>query len=1004
MILKANNVWETVLGYTEAELQNASFFHFVHGDDISKTRNLMNHNLSSNNTYNFANCMLHIDGTTRNIEWRARMYGEYIYATGRDVTEKQLYQKQIAEREDNFSILFNTIDDLLFVADEQGHIFHVNQAVINKLRYSYQELLSLTILDVHPEPYREEALGIFKDMFSGLRSNCPLPLLRKDGSYLPVETRVWFGTWYGKKCLYGISKDLTKQQQALDKFEKLFNNNPALMAVSDNATHKFTNVNIAFLTKLGYRRDEVIGKNSEELNLFLESDKHKEAALELTKNGIIQDVELQARRKNGDILEGLFSGIILDNQGDKDLLTVAIDLTELKKVERELRESEMRLNLATSNANIVLWDWNIPKNHTIFNDQFEMITGLSTKDNQDTRLTWRRLVHPDDQSSASEALLSHFNEKTDSFSCEIRIMDKAGKWIWVLQRGRVIERDPQRRPIRMVGTLIDIDERKNAEESIKKNEIIVTAVAMSIKTLIENRCYLDAIEDCFNLIGRAAAVDRVYLFVNRYDDNGRGFTSQKIEWSSVTNQSQLNNPDLQDLPFEDVEGFMTPLINGSEFCGIVRLMDNDKVKVLLQAQDVLSIIVLPIHVRGILWGYVGFDECKYERIWTQTEYSTLAAFASSIGKTVERDLIENDLKAAKKSAEEANMLKSQFLSNMSHEIRTPMHAIMGYSSLLRDSNDAVQSLNYVSSIQKAGENLLKLIDDILDISKIESGQLVLHAEPVDIIRMFEDIHSVFVMKIREKSLSLHFDISPEVPQQMILDEVRIRQILFNLVGNAIKFTDKGSISVSAQVNETDLINNTLDLIFVIQDTGIGIPSSEQENIFEPFRQREGQSSKKYGGTGLGLSISRKLALIMGGSITLKSEPGEGSTFTVFLPGIKYIREMERSGSTPASNVENNDLVSDFSKKLVSKPVSSDMLHELKQFEDEYLDICIKQSRMKDIRRFSDALINTGNKYSHEETINYGKDLRLLADKYDLKQIKEMLMNYPDMLEKISVLD
>lgn len=255
-----------------------------------------------------------------------------------DVTNEKKLKQKIVASERNFRTFFETVDDLMMIGSPDGKIVFTNSAVSEKLGYSAEELEKMNILDVHPKKYRAEAENIFKEMFDGKRQFCPLPLQKKDGGLLPVETRVWFGEWDGKNCIFGISKDLSKQQAALDKFHKLFDNNPALMAVSSLPDRRFVEVNDAFLAKLGYEREEVIGKTSTELNLFVESEKQKQVAEELASKKYIRDIELSVRRKDGKIINGLFSGDIIDNQGEKSFLTVMTDITPQKKAKQELHE------------------------------------------------------------------------------------------------------------------------------------------------------------------------------------------------------------------------------------------------------------------------------------------------------------------------------------------------------------------------------------------------------------------------------------------------------------------------------------------------------------------------------------------------------------------------------------------------------------------------------------------------------------------------------------------
>ncbi|TVP52328.1 MAG: response regulator [Halomonadaceae bacterium] len=246
-----------------------------------------------------------------------------------------------------------------------------------------------------------------------------------------------------------------------------------------------------------------------------------------------------------------------------------------------------------------------------------------------------------------------------------------------------------------------------------------------------------------------------------------------------------------------------------------------------------------------------------------------------------------------REAESANRAKSEFLANMSHEIRTPMNAVLGYSELLERSLTDPRQRGYLASIKAGSRSLLTLINDILDLSRVEAGKMQLEYAAVNPARLLEDVQHIFALRAREKGLSLSFVVPSGLPKSLLLDESRLRQVLFNLVGNALKFTAQGQVVVSASSQPTQGgPPNCVDLMISVKDTGIGIPPDQQQRIFESFEQQQGQSNREYGGTGLGLAISRKLVEMMQGELAVHSVEGQGAEFVLHLRGVK------RAGEAP----------------------------------------------------------------------------------------------------------
>lgn len=364
---------------------------------------------------------------------------------------------------------------------------------------------------------------------------------------------------------------------------------------------------------------------------------------------------------------------------------------------------------------------------------------------------------------------------------------------------------------------------------------------------------------------------------------------------------------------------------------------------------------------------------------------------------------EDELRAAKleaerlaREAEAASRTKSEFLANMSHEIRTPMNAVIGYSDLLSNSVTDPQQRNYLDAIRAGSRSLLMLINDILDLSRIEAGKMRLDYSPVSVRRLLDDVRHIFDLRAREQGITLEVSVGSDMPVTMMLDETRFRQVLFNLVGNAIKFTHEGGVAVRANVRKVkDKAGKSPEhqiyrLTVKVKDSGIGIPSDQRDRIFDAFEQQEGQNTRRYGGTGLGLAISRKLAQMMGGELEVESEPGSGSVFTLTLPQVEATGEQaEDEGETKESERLLAQTLSIQERGWLREQLTAD-------FGDEWQAVR-ESGDPEEMRSFALRVLEWGQRYRSRSVTGYGEKLMADVEAFNLDAVNSALEAFPKLL-------
>jgi PAS domain S-box-containing protein len=538
------------------------------------------------------------------------------------------------------------------------------------------------------------------------------------------------------------------------------------------------------------------------------------------------------------LIERLRSGGALDAEA---LRRACLALLDNVREARDARDaSDQRLKIAVEASNLGLWDWDIPNNKIFVDRAFRNFLGLV----DDTEI-WsfqdlEQLVHPDDREPFGVAARDALKSGAPLSQVNYRLKHADGRWVWIDTYGSVTARDANGRATRMTGTHANITERKQMERALANTLRVMQTLleTLPLPVIIRN-------------------AERRITLVNAAWEQMIGVTRREVVGKRL----------------DEVGSFAAPQGHG-------------------QTDDELFRTLRPLRYETTVHSR---DGTPFNVLVAKTPL--LAEDGSITGvASVVTDISEQ--KRMREAAEAAVQAKSRFLANMSHELRTPLNGVVGMASLLENTALDAKQRRFVRTLRSSAEALITLINDVLDLSKAEAGKLELSCAPIDLRREIEQVVGLFTGRAHDRGIEIAAHIGRDVPPTLHGDAIRLRQVLGNLVNNAVKFTEAGAVLLAVNVAPSG--DAQLMLEFSVTDTGVGVAEEEQQRIFEAFEQADGSVTRKFGGTGLGLAISRQLVELMHGSMAVSSEPGCGSRFSFVVPaGVPRVQGVP---ARPAANL------------------------------------------------------------------------------------------------------
>ncbi|GJQ63317.1 MAG: hypothetical protein SCALA702_23700 [Melioribacteraceae bacterium] len=665
-----------------------------------------------------------------------------------------------------------------------------------------------------------------------------------------------------------VKEDITeskKLEETRKRYDFIVNSSKDYMGLL-NREFVFEAVNQAFCDILGRSREELVNSPMMEVLGQMNIKHHAEKALFSCFKGEETSVEIEYNFESigSRFLHITFYPYRNEHNEITHVAIVAKDVTEKHEAEIVLKESEERYRELVSNLPDLVVVHQYGK-ILFINSAVKEILGYE-KDEVMHQSVLNYIAEEYRDKVVETLKLREQGVNVESY--EIEMLSRTGERFFMEIRGARIKYD--KKPA-ILNVIVNITERKKLEMQLRKiNEQLESIIAERTSELLkvveqlkkevdERKVAEDSLRDSEEKFKALAEYsndvimrfdrDLKHLYVNKAAERVFGIPVEKFIGKT---QKELGFSKV-------VEKKWTEAVNKVFETSVAYRIEFEYEK-----EHWIDLIVSP-------------------ELSSKSKVKTVLTSARDITELKENEI---ELIKAKEKALESSRLKSEFLANMSHEIRTPMNAILGFTDVLNSYLKENRHKNYLSAIKTAGQSLLTLINDILDLSKIEAGRLELNYEPIDPYSFINEIKNIFSIRIAEKQLEFFIEIEEDLPKSLLLDEVRLRQILFNLIGNAVKFTENGYIKLTMNNVYKDNDRSTVDLILGVEDTGIGIPKGSQQEIFESFRQQEGQNTKKFGGTGLGLAITKRLVEMMGGEIRVKSDVGHGSRFEIVLYNVR----------------------------------------------------------------------------------------------------------------------
>ena len=834
-----------------------------------------------------------------------------------EIRTRILAEQALQESEAELRAIFAAMTDIVLVRNVEGRCIKIAPTSATNFVKPASEMINKTAHQVFPEPVADLVLNAIQQVLKTKQS------INVEYSYTVGEREVWLDAKVSplsQDSVIMVARDITDRKQAESALREsqhfiqaIADSNPNLLYVYDLIEQRNVYCNKQIAVMLGYTTQEIqdMGTemmstllNPDDLSAFLESVQKVKRA----KDGDVIECQYRMKHKNGEWrwMHSWDTVFLRTTDGKpKQLLGTANDITDSKLAQEKLLASQQRISFLLQQMPIAVIELNLNLEIITWNPAAVAIFGYSEEEAKGRVAA--DLIVPKYRNQGFETLDRDLRAKSSGTS---ENLTKNGRII-ICEWYNTQLIDENGKAIGTASMAVDITERKQAETELQESALRQRAIARIIERMRQTLDLRDIFHATTRELRQTMKCDRVALYRFNPDWSGE-FVAESVDskWISFI-QSQQVEPNFTEGTLEGENCFVQKLhstsqevrdtylqetAGGAYSRGTTYLCVPDIYKQdfnpcyiqLLEKFQSRAYITVPIFCGEKLWGLLASYQNSAPRQWSEAEINVAVHVGTQLGVALQQaELLARtqrqsmELLKSKENAEVANRAKSQFLASMSHELRTPLNAILGFSQVMaRNSSITQEQKEYIEIINRSGEHLLELINDVLSMSKIEAGQITINESNFNLYNLLNSLREMLQLKANSKGLQLIFENIGNLPQYIQSDESKLRQVLINLIGNAIKFTQYGTITVRVSIpaeNNTTEENNS-QLHFEIADTGPGISPSEMSTLFQPFVQTEtGRRSMQ--GTGLGLPISQQFVRIMGGDIAVESQLNQGTIFS-----------------------------------------------------------------------------------------------------------------------------